>query len=95
MSLEKGGFGFFVVRVITPDSGFFIGDRDNPDYHPTYERFATLVVILIATVLKFGNRIPDRRDSPVRQPSGRPATDYRGRRLGGGATWRWLVSLRT
>ena len=36
--------------------GFFLGDVDNPDHHNVYELFAALVVSLIATVLKFGER---------------------------------------
>ena len=56
MNLEKVVFGFFVVLAATLNFGFFIGDIDNPDLHNPYELFAAVVVNLIATVLKFGDR---------------------------------------
>jgi len=49
-------FGFFVLLAATLNLGFFLGDIDNPDHHNVYELFAALVVGLIATVLKFGER---------------------------------------
>lgn len=56
MNLEKVVFGFFIVLAMTLNFGFFIGDIDNPNHHHVYELFATIVVNLIATVLKFGDR---------------------------------------
>ena len=56
MNLEKVVFGFFVVLAATLNFGFFIGDIDNPDLHNPYELFAAVVISLIATVLKFGDR---------------------------------------
>jgi len=56
MNLEKVVFGFFVVLAATVNFGFFIGDIDNPALHNPYELFAAVVVNLIATVLKFGDR---------------------------------------
>jgi hypothetical protein len=56
MSLEKVVFGFFVLLAATLNFGFFIGDIDNPMLHNEYELFAAVVVNLIATVLKFGDR---------------------------------------
>ena len=56
MSLEKVVFGFFVLLAATLNFGFFIGDIDNPALHNEYELFAAVVVNLIATVLKFGDR---------------------------------------
>jgi len=56
MSLEKVVFAFFIVLALTLNFGFFIGDIDNPDHHDAYELAAALVVSLIATVLKFGDR---------------------------------------
>lgn len=44
--------------------GFFIGDIANPALHSVYELFAAIVISLIATVLKFGDRTPDRRGAP-------------------------------
>ena len=56
MNLEKVIFGFFIVLAATLNFGFFIGDIDNPVHHEIYELFAAVVVSLIATVLKFGDR---------------------------------------
>ena len=56
MNLEKVVFGFFVLLAATLNFGFFIGDIDDPQLHNVYELFAAVVVNLIATVLKFGDR---------------------------------------
>lgn len=56
MNFEKVVFGFFIVLALTLNFGFFLGDIDNPDHHNVYELFAALVVSLIATILKFGER---------------------------------------
>ena len=56
MNLEKVVFGFFVLLAATLNFGFFIGDLGNPELHSVYELFAAVVVNLIATVLKFGDR---------------------------------------
>lgn len=56
MNLEKVVFGFFIVLAATLNFGFFVGDIENPAHHDIYELFAALVVSLIATVLKFGDR---------------------------------------
>ena len=56
MNLEKVVFGFFIVLAATLNFGFFIGDIDRPELHNVYEMFAAIVVNLIATVLKFGDR---------------------------------------
>lgn len=56
MNLEKVIFGFFIVFAATLNFGFFIGEIDNPAHHDIYELFAAVVVNLIATVLKFGDR---------------------------------------
>ena len=56
MNLEKVIFGFFIVLAATRNFGFFVGDIENPAHHDVYELFAALVVSLIATVLKFGDR---------------------------------------
>jgi Family of unknown function (DUF6394) len=56
MNLEKVVFGFFVLLAATLNFGFFIGDIDDPLLHNVYELFAAIVVSLIATVLKFGDR---------------------------------------
>jgi hypothetical protein len=56
MNLEKVVFGFFIVLAATLNFGFFIGEIDQPRHHHVYELFAAIVVNLIATVLKFGDR---------------------------------------
>ena len=56
MNLEKVIFGFFVLLAATLNFGFFIGDIGDADLHNVFELFAALVVSLIATVLKFGDR---------------------------------------
>jgi hypothetical protein len=56
MNLEKVIFGFFVLLAATLNFGFFLGDIAIPALHNIYELFGALVVSLIATVLKFGDR---------------------------------------
>lgn len=56
MNLEKVVFGFFILLALTLNFGFFLGEFDNPAHHNVYELFAAIVVSLIATVLKFGER---------------------------------------
>lgn len=56
MNLEKVIFGFFVLLAATLNFGFFLGDINDPNVHNGYELFAAVVVNLIATVLKFGDR---------------------------------------
>lgn len=56
MNLEKVVFGTFIVLAMTLNFGFFIGEIDNPEHHHVLELFAALVVSLVATVLKFGDR---------------------------------------
>jgi hypothetical protein len=56
MNLEKVVFAFFIVLALTLNFGFFLGALDDPDHHNVYELFAALVVSLIATVMKFGDR---------------------------------------
>ena len=56
MNLEKVAFGFFIILALTLNFGFFWGVVDNPEHHNVYELFAAVVVNLIATVLKFGDR---------------------------------------
>lgn len=56
MNLEKVVFSFFMILALTLNFGFFYGDVSNPDHHNIYELFAVIVINLIATVLKFGDR---------------------------------------
>jgi hypothetical protein len=56
MNLPKVFFAFFIMLALTLNFGFFMGEIDNPEHHHAYELFAALVVSLIATVMKFGDR---------------------------------------
>lgn len=56
MNLEKVVFGFFILLAATLNFGFVYGEISNPDHHHFWELFAAIVVNLIATVLKFGDR---------------------------------------
>ena len=56
MNTEKVIFAFFIVLALTLNFGFFVGDITNPLHHNIYELFAAIVVSLIATVMKFGDR---------------------------------------
>lgn len=56
MNSEKVVFAFFIVLALTLNFGFFLGDIDNPDHHNVYELYAAIVVSLIATIMKFGDR---------------------------------------
>lgn len=56
MNLEKVVFGFFILLAATLNFGFFIGEISDPVVHNVVELFLALVVSLIATVLKFGDR---------------------------------------
>lgn len=56
MNPEKVVFGFFIVLALTLNFGFFVGEIDNPDHHHAWELLFVVVVNMIATVLKFGDR---------------------------------------
>lgn len=56
MNFEKVSFAFFIVFALTINFGFFTGDIDNPAHHHIYELFAAIVISLIATVIKLGDR---------------------------------------
>lgn len=56
MNLEKVVFAFFTLLALTLNFGFFLGEMTDPDQHNVYELFAAIVVSLIATIMKFGDR---------------------------------------
>lgn len=56
MNLEKVVFAFFIVFAATLNFGFFIGDIARAELHNIYELFAAIVVNIVATILKFGDR---------------------------------------
>jgi hypothetical protein len=56
MKLENVVFAFFIVFAAALNFGFFVGEIDRPEHHNIYELFAAIVVNLVATVMKFGDR---------------------------------------
>jgi len=56
MNKEKVVFSFFMVLALTLNFGFYVGEVGNPAHHNVYELFAVVIVNLIATILKFGDR---------------------------------------
>lgn len=56
MNKEKVVFSFFMVLALTLNFGFYVGEVANPAHHNVYELYAVVVVNLIATILKFGDR---------------------------------------
>jgi hypothetical protein len=56
MNFEKVIFGFFILLAATLNFGFFLGPINDPTAHDIYELFGAIVVSLIATMLKFGDR---------------------------------------
>ena len=56
MNLEKVVFGFFVLLAATLNFGYVVGDLTDPLQHNVYELYAAVVINIIATILKFGDR---------------------------------------
>ncbi|MDP3266954.1 MAG: DUF6394 family protein [Sulfuricurvum sp.] len=56
MNSEKVISGFFIILALTLNFGFFIGDIEVIAYHSVYELFAAIVVNLIATIMKLGDK---------------------------------------
>jgi hypothetical protein len=56
VNTERVVYSFFIILALTLNFGFFLGGIDNVQHHNIYELFAAVVVNLIATVLKFGDR---------------------------------------
>ena len=56
MNLEKVIFSFFMILALTLNFGFFYGEIEDPSHHNVYELFAVIVVNLIATIMKFGDK---------------------------------------
>ncbi len=56
MNTQRVWFAFFTVLALTLNFGFFVGEIDNPAHHNLYEFFFALIVSLIATILKIGDR---------------------------------------
>lgn len=56
MNLEKVVFGFFIVLALTLNFSFFLGEMENPDHHNVTTFFLVVIVNIIATGLKLGDR---------------------------------------
>ena len=56
MNLDKVIAGFFIILAMTINFGFFYGDSLDMNMHSKYELFAAILVNLIATVLKLGDK---------------------------------------
>ena len=56
MNLDKVISGFFIILAMTLNFGFFYGDLADIELHSKYELFAALVVNIIATTLKIGDK---------------------------------------
>ncbi|MBC8238300.1 MAG: hypothetical protein H8E76_08765 [Helicobacteraceae bacterium] len=56
MNLDKVIAGFFIILAMTLNFGFWYGDPLDMNMHSKYELFAAIVVNLIATVLKLGDK---------------------------------------
>ncbi len=56
MNLDKVISGFFIILAMTLNFGFFYGDMNSEFSHSKYELFAAIIVNLIATILKLGDK---------------------------------------
>ncbi len=56
MNSEKVIFGFFITLAAALNFGFWTGQMDQVELHNVWELAGAIVVSLIATVLKFGDR---------------------------------------
>ena len=56
MNFQKVISGFFFILAMTTNFGFFYGDPSDIAYHSKWELFAAIIVNLIATILKLGDK---------------------------------------
>lgn len=56
MNLDKVISGFFIILAMTINFGFFYGDMHSLEAHNKYELFAAIVINIIATTLKLGDK---------------------------------------
>lgn len=56
MNLEKVISGFFIILALTLNFGFFYGDPADLALHNRFELFAAIIVNLIATIYKLGDK---------------------------------------
>ena len=56
MNLNKVVSGFFIILAMTLNFGFFYGDMLSIESHSKYELLAAIIINLIATILKLGDK---------------------------------------
>ncbi len=56
MNYEKVVFGLFIILALTLNLGFVMGDIDDSSHHDIIEFFLVVIVNIIATGLKLGDR---------------------------------------
>ena len=56
MNFDKVLAGFFIILAMTLNFGFFYGDMNSLATHSKYELFAAIVINIIATILKLGDK---------------------------------------
>lgn len=56
MNLDKVIAGFFIILAMTINFGFFYGDMNTLEMHSKYELFAAIIINIIATTLKLGDK---------------------------------------
>lgn len=56
MNLDKVISGFFIILAMTLNFGFFYGDMSTLEHHSKYELLAAIIVNIIATTLKLGDK---------------------------------------
>ena len=56
MNLDKVLAGFFIIFAMTLNFGFFYGDPSVMQFHSKYELFGAIIVNIIATILKLGDK---------------------------------------
>ncbi len=56
MSMDKIVSGFFFILAMTINFGFFIGDLTVIEQHSAFELFAAIIINIIATILKLGDK---------------------------------------
>ena len=56
MNLDKVIAGFFIIFAMTLNFGFWYGEPLDMSMHSKYELYAAIVVNIIATILKLGDK---------------------------------------
>jgi len=56
MNIEKVIFGFFIILALTLNLGFVVGEISIPGHHNVWMLFSALLVSLVTTLLKMGDR---------------------------------------